>query len=188
MGKVRREWQDTRYVLGNFGKSVKKARREYLDFVEAGASQGHRPELVGGGLIRSLGGWKEVKKLGLNRQDRIKGDERILGDSDFVMEVLAGADERYDRRYRLKSLGYDISRVERKVVALYNIEKADLYSGSRKKVISEARSLFCYWCVRELGESMTDMAKRLGLTQPAVGYAVERGEQLAKEGKSDLLE
>jgi putative transposase len=188
MGKVRREWQDTRYVLGNFGKSVKKARREYLDFGEAGASQGHRPELVGGGLIKSLGGWKEVKKLGLNRQDRIKGDERILGDSDFVMEVLAGADERYDRRYRLKSLGYDISRVERKVVALYNSEKADLYSGSRKKVISEARSLFCYWCVRELGESMTNMAKRLGLTQPAIGYAVERGEQLAKQGKSDLLD
>jgi hypothetical protein len=35
---------------------------------------------------------------------------------------------------------------------------------------------------------MTNMAKRLGLTQPAIGYAVERGEQLAKEGKNDLLE
>ena len=85
-------------MLGNFGKSVKKARNEYLDFVRAGASQGRKPELVGGGLIRSLGGWKEVKKLGLNKQDHIKGEERILGDSDFVMEVLAGADERYDRK------------------------------------------------------------------------------------------
>ncbi len=128
-----------------------------------------------------LGGWKEVKKLGLNRHDRIKGDERILGDSDFVMEVLVGADERYDRRYRLKSLGYDISRVERKVIELCNIEKEDLYSGSRKKAISEARSLFCYWCVRELGESMTSIATSLGLTQPAIGYAVDRGELLAKK-------
>jgi len=59
-----REWQDTRYVLANFGK--------------AGASQGRKPELVGGSLIRSLGRWKEAKKLGLNKQDRIKGDERIL--------------------------------------------------------------------------------------------------------------
>ena len=58
---------------------------------------------------------------------------------------------------------------------LCNIEKEDLYSGSRKKAISEAKSLFCYWCVRELGESMTGMAKLLGLTQPAVGYAIERG-------------
>jgi len=29
---------------------------------EAGASQGRKPELIGGGLIRSLGGWKVGKK------------------------------------------------------------------------------------------------------------------------------
>jgi len=188
VGKRPREWQDTRYVLTNFGKTVKKARNEYLDFVKAGTSQGRKPELVGGGLIRSLGGWKEVKKLGMNKQVRIKGDERILGGSDFVMEVLAQADERYDRGYRLKSLGYDISSLERKVIELFNIEKEDLYSGSRKKPISEARSLFCYWCVRELGESMTSMAKLLGLTQPAIGYSVERGERIAKKEKIGLFD
>ena len=174
--------------MANFGKTAKKARNEYLDFVRAGFSQGRKPELVGGGLIRSVGGWKEIKKLGLNKQDRIKGDERILGDSDFVMEVLEQADEKYDRRYRLKNLGYDISRVESKVLALFDIEKEDLCSGSRKKPISEARSLFCYWCVRELGESMTSMAKLLGLTQPAIGYSVDRGELLAKKEKYDLLD
>ena len=188
MGKRPRDWQDTKYVLANFGRIAKKARNEYLDFVKAGASQGRKPELIGGGLIRSLGGWKEVKKLGLNKQDRIKGDERILGDSDFVMEVLDQADEKYDRRYRLKSLGYDISRVERKVIELFDIENENLYSGSRKKPISEARSLFCYWCVRELGESMTNMARLLGLTQPAIGYSVDRGELIAKKEKYDLLD
>jgi len=139
----------------SFGKSVAEARHVYLLYVTEGISQGRRPELVGGGLIRSLGGWKEVKKLGLNKQDRIKGDERILGDSVFVREILAQADEKYDRRYRLKSLGYDISKVERKVIELFDIQKEHLYSGSRKKPLSEARSLLCYWCVRELGESMT---------------------------------
>jgi putative transposase len=77
-------------------------------------------------LIRSLGGWEEVKKLRLDRQDRMKGDERILGDGDFVMEVLATANEGYERRYRLKSLGYDISRVEQKVIGLFNIKKENL--------------------------------------------------------------
>lgn len=76
-----------------------------------------------------------------------KGDEGILRDSDFLTGVLAGADERYDRRYRLKSLGYDISKVEHKVIEPCNIEKEDLYSGNRKKALSEARSLFCHWCV-----------------------------------------
>ena len=171
----------TGYVLRKFGKTVRKGRSEYLVFVEAGVSEGRKPELVGGGLIRSLGGWKEVKKLRLDRQDRMKGDERILGDGDFVMEVLATANEGYERRYRLKSLGYDISRIEQQVIGLFNIKKEDLYSHTRKRRISEARSLFCYWCVRELGESMTDMAKLLGLTQPAIGYAVERGERLTKK-------
>ena len=188
MGKRPRDWQDTRYVLASFAKTLKKARNEYLAFVKAGVSQGRKPELIGGGLIRSLGGWKEVKKFGLNKQDRIKGDERILGDSDFVMEVFTEADERYDRRYSLKSLGYDISKVERKVIELFDIEKEDLYSGSRKRPISKARSLFCYWCVRELGESMTSMAKLLGLTQPAIGYSVDRGELIAKKEKYDLLD
>jgi len=32
--------------------------------------------------------------------------------------------------------------------------------------------------VRELGESMTNVAKQLGITQPAVGYAVDRGKSI----------
>ena len=41
--------------------------------------------------------------------------------------------------------------------------------------------LFCYWAVRELGYSVTDLARRLGMAQPAVGNAVSRGEQIANE-------
>ena len=40
-------------------------------------------------------------------------------------------------------------------------ERNELNSVSRKHNISNARSVFCYWCVRELGESMTSMAKML---------------------------
>jgi hypothetical protein len=48
---------------------------------------GQRPELVGGGLIRSSGGWGVLKALSKARI-HLKGDERILGDSDFVKEIL----------------------------------------------------------------------------------------------------
>jgi len=41
-----------------------------------------RPDLTGGGLLRSYGSWGEVKRIG--NMERIKGDERILGDSAFV--------------------------------------------------------------------------------------------------------
>ncbi|MCK4790617.1 MAG: hypothetical protein KAV87_43175, partial [Desulfobacteraceae bacterium] len=75
MGKEKRAWQDCEYVLGYFGKTVRKARREYLSYMEAGIDQGKRAELIGGGLIRSLGGWEEVKKMHLKGEARIKGDE-----------------------------------------------------------------------------------------------------------------
>jgi putative transposase len=187
MGQVQYEWQDTKYVLAYFGKTLKNARKEYLVYVKEGIDKGRRPELVGGGLIRSLGGWAEVKSTRLNKKDRIKSDERILGDSEFVTQVIAEANEELDRKYKLKSMGYDMTTIEKKVIDAFNIDKEDLYSGNRKKAISKARSVFCYWCVRELGESMTIIAKKLGITQPAVGYAVDRGKTLVDIMKINLI-
>ena len=126
----------------------------------------------------------------IRHQIKDKSDlERLPGElSEFVMQVLDGADEQYERRYKLKALGYDSVKVEHKVLGLFGIAKEELYSGSRKKSISEARSVFCYWCVRELGESMTSIAKLLGLTQPAVGYAVDRGERISQKRQIPLIE
>ena len=56
MGIIKRDWQDTDYVFGYFGKSKGKARREYESFIKGGLNQGHKEELTGGGSIRSLGG------------------------------------------------------------------------------------------------------------------------------------
>ncbi len=49
------------------------------------------------------------------------------------------------------------------------------------------RSLLCFWAVRELGITMTELAVRLGLTQPAVSISVKRGEKLVKENAYRLL-
>jgi len=46
-------------------------------------SAGHRPDLVGGGLVGSAGGWAALKAY-RSSGIRFKGDERILGSSDFV--------------------------------------------------------------------------------------------------------
>ena len=73
--------------------------------MEEGLHQGRRKELVGGGLIRSLGGWSEVKKLRSEGQPQMMCDERILGESEFVDSILSEAGEAYERRYELKALG-----------------------------------------------------------------------------------
>jgi REP element-mobilizing transposase RayT len=180
MGKRDCDWQDEKYVLSSFGRGVLEGRKNYYSYVKGGIVQGRRPELVGGGIIRSLGGWAEAKKLRLRGQDRMKGDERILGDGDFVMGVLSEANEKMDRRYELKSRGYNLDRLERRVLEIYQIDKEDLYSKSRQKIRAEARSVFCYWAVRELGIQGTQVAKRLKMSQPGVVYAINRGERIAK--------
>jgi putative transposase len=64
-------------VISRRCSAVHRARKAYLSYVEAGFDQGHRDDLIGGGLIRSLGGWSEVKRLRLKGQDHIMSDERI---------------------------------------------------------------------------------------------------------------
>ena len=38
-----------------------------------------------------------------SRGERIKGDERILGEKDFMEDVLRASEEELERRYRLRS-------------------------------------------------------------------------------------
>jgi hypothetical protein len=85
-----------------FGDRKREARKRYREFVVKGITEGRRPELTGGGLLRSIGGWTALKgfyKAGI----RVKGDERILGDSDFVENVLKSAKEALEEKYELKA-------------------------------------------------------------------------------------
>lgn len=188
MGKQKRSWQQNDYVLSYFGKSVSDARKSYLEYAKSGFAQGRRPELTGGGLIKGLGGWKAVRKIRLKGQDRVKSDARILGDSDFVTKMLEEANEKLDRHYELKSRGYDLAKVEERVAEIFGIERDVIYSRGRRQQQMQARSLFCHWAVDELGMSRTEIARCLGMTQPGVGYAVNRGAQIAQSMNYKLIE
>ena len=78
LGTIRNDWQERDSVLSQFGSREGDAREVYRRFVAEGVELGRRPELVGGGLIRSAGGWSEVKTLRRRGAPEL-GDERILG-------------------------------------------------------------------------------------------------------------
>ena len=86
MGRIKKGWQDRDYLLKQFGSTDKKAKRAYRQFVKKGINQGCRPDLTGGGLIRSKGGWSGVKAMRRSGV-REKSDERILGSSKFVKNL-----------------------------------------------------------------------------------------------------
>jgi REP element-mobilizing transposase RayT len=184
LGKARRDWQDTGYVLRFFAANQGEARRRYVRFVREGEKQGRRPELVGGGLRRSLKGWGETGKAG--REARVMSDERILGREDFVLRALRGAEEAMTRRAALKRKGYTLKKLARRVCEVLSFKEAELLSSQRSRRISEARSLLCYWAVEEMGETGASVARFLGVTQPAASIATRRGRRIAREGKYRL--
>jgi putative transposase len=180
MGMVKNEWQDTQYVLGWFGKGIKQARSRYHDFIKEGVSMGKRPDLTGGGLVRSVGGWLNLAEM-RRAKVFVKGDERILGDGDFVEQMLQESGEEFERKSFLKSKGWDLDKLAAHVAKLLEIDVSVVWSVGKYRHIVEARSLLCYWAVRDLGVSMTSLAKRLKLSVAAITQSVERGERLMKE-------
>jgi REP element-mobilizing transposase RayT len=187
MGKVKREFQDTGYVLRLFGEKIPAARKAYRDYVEKGISQGRRPELVGGGLIRSAGGWSVVKAM-RRAKDHMKSDERILGDGEFAQFVLDEAKERLEERHQLKAQGYDLDKVTIRVSSELGIDPEHVWAPGKHPITVKARSLLCYWAVRKLGFSATELSKKLGVSQPSVSISVKRGERIAKAGNLELFE
>ena len=186
MGKAENRFQDIDKVLSFFGKKVGTARRAYKAFVEKGIRQGKRQDLTGGGLVRSVGGWAAVKAL---RAARVfeRSDERILGDGDFVETVLAAANEAMEEKYELQSSGFTVDKVAERVSEVFGIKLEDVWAAGRYRETVRARSLLCYWSVRELGVTMTSLSRRLKISVQAIGNSVVRGEQLAKANKYSLI-
>jgi putative transposase len=166
VGKVKRQWQNTEYVLSFFG-DMDNARRNYIQYVREGVDQGRRRELVGAGLIRSMGGWSEVL-AGRRRGGGEVADQRILGDGEFVKAVISGLDDLVKRNLRLSGQRIEIRALAEKVSERYNISIGELRSGSRRRAASEARRAMSWIGVRELGYSGADVARNLGVTNSCV--------------------
>ena len=47
-----------------------------------------------------------------------KSDEKILGESKFVTDVLSSGNDKFERQYELKRLGYDVNRIAMRVVEI----------------------------------------------------------------------
>ena len=117
----------------------------------------------------------------------IKSDERILGESDFVEAILAQANERHTRQYDLKRQGVGFESLVERVAEICHMDSREVVAAGRQHHRVIARSLLCFWAVRELGLPLTDLARRLGLSPPGVSYAVQRGEGMVRENHYELV-
>jgi hypothetical protein len=99
--------------------------------------------------------------------------KRQWQDVEYVLSYFGESRRRAQKEY--------LSHLE----AGFNQGRRDELKQQRKV---KSRSLFCYRALRELGISQTELAKRLKLSVPAIGYSVDRGESIAHENGYDLVE
>lgn len=187
MNKTKQSWQNIDYIYGLFSDNKKSAQTKYRAFVKNGIPIGNQPDLTGGGLLRSIGGWaalKGVRKAGI----RVKGDERILGDSNFVINVLESADEAFEQKYDLKTKGYDFNRLVKRVAKVMDIEIEQVTAFGKSPTTVRARSLLCFWAHRKLGMTTIEIARKLNICQSAASRSSLRGQKIERETRFKLIE
>lgn len=171
MGRRPRAWQDAGTILARFGRRPAVARQRYEAFLREGRARGWRPDLGGGGLIRSAGGWSQVVALRRRGEQRL-ADERILGGGEFVEQLLAEATDRTRHALGVSRQAPDLRRLARDVARRTGVTEAELRSGSRRRVVSRARQRFCRVAVTEAGVPGAEVARFLGVTTSAVNRSV----------------
>ncbi|MFH1260200.1 MAG: transposase [Elusimicrobiota bacterium] len=180
------EWQSNKEILERFGSHKGEAIKKYLEFIKDGLRMGKRDDLTGGGLKRSAGGWKGIAELKRNKE-YWRGDERILGDGDFVNQVLKFSEEEMVKKDRLCREGWDINKLVKRVCEIMGVREEEIRKRSRENKISQSRALIIYWGNRELGLNGSELAKYFGITRPSISEAIIRGEKLCREYNYNLI-
>lgn len=172
-GKRECPWMDRDYVLLQFNDTNRKARNAYRRFVGEGIGMGRQPELTGGGLIRSKGGWSQV--MSARRSGRKEEyDERILGSGDFVNEILKEAEEKTRLQLKLRRTGRTLSKIVEQECALVDISPQELKGGSRRRTVSALRIKIAKRGLDELGLSLAEIARHVGVSTSGIARAVKR--------------
>ena len=86
-----------------------------------------------------------------------------------------------ERRYKLLARGYDLDKIAERVSKVMELEMSEIWAPGKERKRVAARSLLCYWSVRNVGISMAELSRQLNLSPSGVSLAVKRGEQIARE-------
>jgi len=182
LGSVPRSWQDTQTILTQFGATRRRAIPAYRAFVAEGLPHGRRPELQGGGLVRSLGGWQAVTATRRTGAP-VQADARILGSGDFVTAVLraapAAAAEGAPPRVPLETLAA-------RLAARLGVAVPTLFGGTQTRAAVTARQLLAYVWVEVLGRRASALARALGQTRGNVCLAARRGAVHAARWQAEI--
>lgn len=176
LGKRDCPWMDSDYVLLQFNETKRRARNAYRTFVMEGMNQGQVPELTGGGLIRSKGGWSKVESA--RRSSRKEEyDERILGSGNFVNAIFNELEEKSRLQLKLRRTGRTVSKIIDQECERNNISVHELKGGSRRRKVSALRIQIAKRGLDELGLPLAEIARHVGVSTSGIARALKRFEE-----------
>jgi putative transposase len=167
MGARKISAQDTDFVLQYFGRRVGMARKAYVHYVSEGIGVECKPELVGGGLVRSLGGWSEVKSQ-RRRGERLVSDDRILGSGEFVDRMIAEAHSAMRPQYSDREQRKKIELVLVAACQKADISMKELKAGSRRREVSRVRRRIAEKLFNDHGTPLAVIARHTGVSTSAI--------------------
>jgi putative transposase len=173
IGKGNNDWQEREYVLQQFHRDQKEAIRIYRRFMEEGKDQGRRPGLVGGGLVRSMGGWSQVLSL-RSKGEAGEHDSRILGGGDFVAGILKEADQKLRRYLPIKKREGLMRNVIEKICQAEGVGEQELRLGGKARRVSNVRAKVAWELNREYGIAMAEIARQVGVCTSAIANALRK--------------
>jgi len=176
LGKIENDWQDRDYVLKWFGKTQGRAKDAYRNYVKKAIGEGRRPELVGGGLIRSLGGWSAVKAM-RRSGERELSDDRILGSGEFIERIIKEAEARIKFQLPVSEKDQKIDEYISKICKNEKGSIDELTGGSRCKEVIGVRNRIAIELVKGRGVALAEVARRVGVSTSAISKIIKQASQ-----------
>jgi REP element-mobilizing transposase RayT len=175
LGTIPFSAQRTDFVLRQFGVRVGAARRAYRDFVRAGHGDFTIPDLEGGGLRRSAGGWRPVRTLTRGREQWAH-DERVLGDGVFVERVIHQALDA--RVVPVADPAELMATLCERLASPRGVTAEQVARPSRCVAALDARALVCEAAVRDHHLALTIVGRHFGVSKQSIGRALVRAARL----------
>jgi hypothetical protein len=176
-------WMDAAYVLSRFADTLQKAKSAYQSFIIEGLKMGHMPELTGGGLVRSRGGWSQVLAM-RGRGEKEEYDERILGGGDFVNTVLSEAEASQLRQLKHRTSDTTIEKIIEEECKSRRVSLQELKTGAKRQKVSDTRAMIAWRSREELGLSSAEIARHLGVNTSCIVRSIDRFELKFSDNKS----
>lgn len=165
MGSIPRPWQATHEVLAQFGGPPRVARQRYEAFLQDGLHEG-----LPAATISGSGGKSEKASTAVaGGPNRTTGP--MLGHEQFVKSVTQRSDRPAGRRKSGQALMREVCRV-------LNLVPDEVTSGSQARRLANGRALVAYIGRSRYRLTGVELSQVLGLSQPAVSLAAQRGQRL----------